>query len=123
MISFDKTSSFFCSSPVALVSPASPTLLDSHCQSVKGILGVRALQVDETSSSDVAGNEFGRCLYCSEQQSQISRHLSPESKLFAEDIPVRAMYARLDLCEQISIDKQPCEGNDICVRHFIVLHG
>jgi hypothetical protein len=74
MISSESTSSFFCSSPVAFVSPASPTLRAGVSPTFRGC-GERALQVDQARLADVGRDELARRLDRGEEKSEIARGL------------------------------------------------
>ena len=85
MISFESTSSFFCSSPCTLVSPAKPTLFVRYNDPFMGLRG-RDEQIDQARLAHVGGNELGSKSDGIEKESQIARGGSTQTNLLGEDV-------------------------------------
>lgn len=85
MISFESTSSFFCSSPCTLVSPAKPTLVVKYNDTFVGLRG-RDEQINQARLAHVGGNELGSKSDGIEKESQIARGSSTQTNLLGEDV-------------------------------------
>ena len=83
IISFDNTSSFFCSSPVAFLSPAKPTLarISKHDNPA-----IKNVQIYKTSLSHVGCYELGGHLDSIEEQCEISCDCWAETELFSKNL-------------------------------------
>ena len=87
MMSLERTSSFFCSSPWTLVSPARPTL-----GAREGLPGAEKrgrgehAQVDEAGLADVGGDELGGELDGGEEEGEVAGGDSAEAELLAQDM-------------------------------------
>lgn len=84
MMSLESTSSFFCSSPWTLVSPARPILGSGKPQSAIR-LGVHA-QVDEPRFPDVGGDELGGRLDRRQEQGEVSGGGMSDAELICKDV-------------------------------------
>ena len=86
-MSLERTSSFFCSSPWTLVSPARPTL-----GAREGLPGAEKrgrgehAQVDEAGLADVGGDELGGELDGGEEEGEVAGGDSAEAELLAQDM-------------------------------------
>jgi hypothetical protein len=86
MMSFERTSSFFCSSPWTFVSPARPTLWVREMREGMGMGDREDGQVYETGFPDVGGDELGSDLDGGEEEGEIASCGRAETKLVAEDM-------------------------------------